>query len=76
MALSSNVSPGSELEDDEPLIRPRTKRKAIDLGNLLQCLCGQPVSTAQIQAGSDVAQCKKAGCETEWVCFFWLEPVA
>ena len=67
---SSGVLPTSELlddNDDEPPIRSRRKRKIVDVGSLSQCLCGQTVSIAQIETGQDVAQCRKAGCETEWV---------
>ena len=43
------------------------KCKACDVGDLSQCLCGETVSVAQIDAGTEVAQCKKAGCEMGWV---------
>jgi hypothetical protein len=40
------------------------KHKACDVGDLSQCLCGETVSVAQIDISTDVAQYKKAGCET------------
>jgi hypothetical protein len=50
--------------------RSRRKRKARDIGDLSQCLCGETVSPAQIHTGTEIAQCKTAGCETKWVSTF------
>lgn len=57
------------MEEDIPICSTRSCRKfkAHDMVDLSQCLCGDTVSSAQIDACVDVAQCKKAGCETGWV---------
>lgn len=46
--------------------RPQRKRKVLDVGNLSQCLCGNTVFREQTTNGEAV-QCKRSGCETEWV---------
>jgi hypothetical protein len=56
-----------ELEGDDMSIHAHQKRKTLDWGNLSECLCGLLVSAVQKQAGVDIIQCKKAGCEMEWV---------
>jgi hypothetical protein len=43
---------------------PWRKRKARDVGDLSQCLCGIAVSNA---GHTDAIQCRRPGCETKWV---------
>ncbi|KAF8237106.1 hypothetical protein L208DRAFT_1145789, partial [Tricholoma matsutake] len=33
---------------------------------LSNCICGDPVSQEDIQAGRYVIQCKQQGCKTQW----------
>ncbi|GLB44010.1 putative zinc finger [Lyophyllum shimeji] len=55
-------SPSLEVDRDDFMAenpRPRRKRKARDIGNLRQCLCG-----VTVEKSSDTIECRRAGCET------------
>jgi len=67
-SMSSDFAPDPPPLTDKNTSRSDWKRKACDMGNLSQCLCEDTVSLTQIEASAiEVVQCKKAGCETEWV---------
>lgn len=53
--------------EDRGIGRSRRKRKARDVGNLSQCLCGLTLSQAEVADSIDAIQCKRTGCETGWV---------
>jgi len=66
--MSSDFAPDPPSLTDKNTSRSGRKRKARNMGNLSQCLCEDTVSLTQIEASAiEVVQCKKAGCETEWV---------
>ncbi|KAJ7249334.1 hypothetical protein C8J57DRAFT_1475255, partial [Mycena rebaudengoi] len=43
---------------------PDCKRKARDIGDLSQCLCGNSISSSD----SNAVKCNRNGCETGWYC--------
>lgn len=43
--------------------RGKRQRKARDIGDLTQCLCGDSVS----KSSADAIKCNRNGCETGWV---------
>lgn len=61
--------PTVDAEDAASAQRPRRKRKArtFELGDLSQCLCGNPVSEEDTANPRMAVKCKKTGCETVWV---------
>jgi len=65
-SMSSDFAPDppSSMNKNTSTSHSGRKRKARDMGNLSQCLCGDTVSLTQIEASAiEVVQCKKA----EWV---------
>ena len=51
--------------DDIYSVRSRRKRKARDMADISQCLCGDIVSPVQIGAGIEVAQAKRQGAKQD-----------
>jgi len=51
--------------DDIYSVRSRRKRKARDMSDISQCLCGDIVSPVQIGAGIGVAQAKEQGAKQD-----------
>ena len=67
-----SAASGVDLDADadatgEPSRRSGRKRKRIELSSLSDCICGITVS-AEDKAAQRVVQCRKKGCETDWVC--------
>ncbi|KAJ7238011.1 hypothetical protein C8J57DRAFT_1478783 [Mycena rebaudengoi] len=61
-ATSQEESPPT-IETPE-LGRGKRKRKARDIGDLSQCLCGNSISSSD----SNAVKCNRNGCETGWYC--------
>jgi hypothetical protein len=70
--MTNDVPPLPHHENPPTTVDPmRTRygraRRARDLTVLSECVCGVTVSSDEILEKQAVIQCKKAGCETQWV---------